>query len=373
LKGSRALVGVGTQTGGYLLVSDSSRKNWRRVGPFLKGESVNSISFDPKGNRLYAASLTEGVFTSKDLGRTWKPSSKGLNVRKVWTVEVDPKKPSSVYAGTHYGHLFHSKDGGENWSEVVGLHNAPRRNEWGIDWAMGTTGLCLHTVRIDPSDTNRIYVVASGNGTYRSDDGGETWKWLQEGVMGFCPIGGGEGAPDSPKNARAEDMEKHLKQVHVCTHKLALSGENPSTLYQQNHCGVFLSNDGGESWEDRSPAPLVRHGFAISLVEDGAQTLYTIPAYQGKCKKHNSCVQGELAVYRTSDRGRNWEKLTKGLPKNVHTCVLRDGMATDGMDPPGLYFGTTTGEVYQGKDGGDSWAPMLKGVGRVQGVSAFRL
>ncbi|TLY14768.1 MAG: hypothetical protein E6K84_01615, partial [Thaumarchaeota archaeon] len=130
-RGSRSVVGVGTQTGGYLLVSDSSPKGWKRVGPFLKGESVNSISFDSKNGIFYAASLTEGVFTSKDFGKTWRPSSRGLHVRKVWTIEVDPNKPANLYAGTHYGHLFRSNDGGENWSEVAGLHGAPKRNDWG--------------------------------------------------------------------------------------------------------------------------------------------------------------------------------------------------------------------------------------------------
>ena len=372
-RGSRSVVGVGTQTGGYLLISDSSPKGWKRAGPFLKGESINSISFDSKNDIFYAASLTEGVFTSKDSGKTWRPSSRGLHVRKVWTVEVDPNKPANLYAGTHYGHLFRSRDGGESWSEVAGLHGAPKRNEWGVDWAFGTTGLCIHTIRIGSTDSNRIYIVASGNGTYRTDDGGEKWKLLQNGVLDYCPVGGNENAPDIPKYDRAVEMQKHLQQVHVCTHKLALSRKNPGVLYQQNHCGVYLSNDAGERWEDRSPAPAVRHGFAISMVEDGTPSVYVIPAYQGECKKHNSCVQGQLAVFRTTDGGQRWEKLTKGLPKNVHTCVLRDGMAADTMDPAGLYFGTTTGEVYRSEDGGDSWSTMLRGVGRVQGVSAFSL
>ncbi len=372
-KGSRVLVGVGTQEGGYLLTSDSSRGAWKRTGPFLKGESVNSISFDSKNHRLYAASLTEGVFLSKDLGKSWNPIGKGLHIKKVWTVEVNPSRPSTLYAGTHYGHLFRSNDGGENWSEVVGLHKAPKRNEWGIDWAFGTTGLCIHTIRIDPTNTNRIYIVPSGNGTYRTDDQGETWKLLQNGVLDYCPVGGSQDAPDIPKNKKAEEMQKHLQQVHVCTHKLALSKKNPKVLYQQNHCGVFLSDDAGESWKDRSPAPSVRHGFSISLVENGDQAIYVIPAYQGICKKHNSCIQGQLAVYRSRDGGQSWQKLAKGLPRNVHTCVLRDGMAVDAMGPAGLYFGTTTGEVYWSDDSGDSWSPLLRGVGRVQGVSAFHM
>jgi len=365
-------VSVGTENGGYLLTRDSTRQAWRRTGPFLREESINSISFDSRNGRFYASSLTEGVFVSKDSGRTWKPSSRGLNVRKVWTVEADPSRSSTLYAGTHYGHLFRSKDGGESWSEMAGLHNAPKRKDWGIDWGFGTTGLCIHTIRIDPTNTSRLYIVPSGNGTYRTDDGGETWKLLQNGVLDYCPIGGSQDAPDIPKNKKAEEMQKHLQQVHTCTHKLALSRRNPKVLYQQNHCGVFSSSDAGESWKDISPAPSARHGFSIALVEDGSQSLYVIPASQN-CKKHNSCIQGELAVYRSRDRGKNWERLTKGLPRNVHTCVLRDGMATDGRHQGGLYFGTTTGEVYWSEDVGDSWSVLMNGAGRIQGVSVAQL
>lgn len=369
----KVAMGIGTSKGGYLLLSDTSRKSWKRFGPFLKDQSVNNIVYIPKNKKLYAATLTEGVFVSKDYGRTWKPINQGLHVRKVWTVEADPNLSSTLYAGTHYGHLFNSKDGGGTWKEVTGLHKAPERNEWGVDWGLGTTGLCIHTVRADPSDNNRIFIVSSGAGPYRSDDRGETWKLLQEGVMESCPTVQNPDGPKIPIQERTSDLGKHLNMVHTCTHKLVLSRNNHEIIYQQNHCGVYRSSDAGEHWEDISPSNKLRHGFSIALVEDGGSALYTIPAFQGACQKHNSCVVGELAVYRSKDGGAKWEKLDNGLPKKVHTCVLRDALATDFMSPAGLYFGTTTGEIYGTKDGGDSWSQMLKGVDRIQGVSSFKL
>ena len=365
------VVAVGTTRGGFLLTSNSSRKTWRKSAPFLKGESVNNFAYSPEDARLYAATLTEGMFVSKNLGKTWTPINKGLNVRKAWTVTVDPRDPSVLYAGTHYGHLFRSTNGGNGWEEVTGLFTAPKRNEWGIDWALGTTGLCIHTVRIDPRNSKRLYIVASGNGPYRSDDRGETWRLMQNGVLDECPVGARSDAPDIPKNEKTSQLEKHLHQVHVCTHKLIISPRSPNLVYQQNHCGVYRSQDGGERWTDISPSDSLRHGFAITLVENGSQALYVVPAFQNICKEHNSCVRGELAAYRNKSGGSKWEKLSKGLPKKIHSCVLRDSMTADPLQPAGLYFGTTTGEVYGSNNGGDTWSSLVKGAARVQGVVSF--
>jgi photosystem II stability/assembly factor-like uncharacterized protein len=191
------------------------------------------------------------------------------------------------------------------------------------------------------------------------------------GVASSCPVFKSTRAPRIPRNERSKELKKHLSEVHRCTHKLVMSTTNPNIMYQQNHCGVFRSTDGGDKWQDRSPGQATRHGFPIALVENHGEALYTIPAYQEICKEHNSCIQGELAVYRSTNGGKNWRRLSEGLPKRVHTCVLRDAMATDRMDPAGIYFGTTTGEVFATRDGGRAWSKAMTGIGRVQGVSSF--
>jgi len=234
---------------------------------------------------------------------------------------------------------------------------------------MGTTGLTVHTVRVDPRTSDRVYISSSGGGLYRSDDRGDSWSILQQGVLQTCPIGGRSDAPDIPKKARAAKLAEHLGQVHTCTHKIAISNKNPDHLFQQNHCGVFESRNHGGSWRDVSPDDDDRHGFSVGLTENGSTSLFVVPAYQGICKRHNSCVKGQLSAYRRDRSG--WRKLSKGLPGRVHTCVLRDAMATDPEDPGGVYIGTTTGEVFGSVDGGDSWFGVLEGAGRIQGVTAF--
>jgi BNR/Asp-box repeat len=280
--------------------------------------------------------------------------------------------------GTQYGHVFYSNDFGANWQEVSGLFTAPKRNEWGVDWGFGTVGLCIHTISMDSKKSERYYIVSSGGGPYRTEDGGKTWSLLNKGVIDRCPLPDasadvwGLGTSDPEKN-----LQKHLSEVHKCTHKLVVSREKEGTLYQQNHCGVYRSNDYGENWDDISPDENGRHGFPLALIENGKEqeeSVFTIPAYRTRqCKKHNSCIIGELAAYRSQDGGKSWEKLAKGLPKKNHTCVLRDAMATDGVNPAGLYFGTITGEVYSSTDLGQNWSLVSENAGRVQGISAFTI
>ncbi len=363
-------IAVSTTKGAYLLSSDENRKDWNSVGPFLAEESVNNVTSDRSG-KLFASTLTEGVFSSSDSGKTWVPSSRGLLVKKVWTVEADKHEDGVLYAGTHYGHLFRSLDSGRTWSEVAGLHNAPLRDTWGVDWAMGTIGLALHTVKSDPAKKGRLFVVSSGGGPYRSDDSGETWKLLKDGVAESCPVGAKDFYGVNAEKSDSERLKEHLDSVHKCTHKLAISTANPGLVYQQNHCGVFSSTDSGDSWKDISPSPDVRHGFPIALTEKGGSSLFVVPAYQGKCKEHNSCIQGQLEVNRTGDGGKTWTRLSNGLPNGVHTVALRDSMATDDLDNPGVYFGTTTGEVYCSTDNGDNWRRVTGNLGRVQGVSVL--
>ncbi len=372
-KKTRVAVGVGTGEGGYILVSDSERNKWKKVGPFLRKESVNCLRYDPKSKTLFAATHTNGVFVSKDFGKTWKPRNDGLHVKKTWTIEFDPHNKNTLYVGTHYGHLYKSVDLGKNWEEVSGLFGAPRRNEWGIDWGFGTVGLCVHTIKVDPTQKDRFYIVSSGMGPYRTDDAGKTWSLLDNGVKSTCSIrySSLDSQGDTDPQRR---LERHLEEVHKCTHKIAISARHPGTIYQQNHCGVYKSTDFGETWSDLIPGETLRHGFPIALVEGANDTnggsVFIIPA-EAPCKEHNSCVKGQLAVYRSTDGGNSWNEQTRGLPKKVHTCVLRDAMALDSLDNPGIYFGTTTGEVFFSTDLGDRWSKAFAGAGRIQGISAF--
>jgi len=360
---------AGTTDGVYVTESDARRRRWRRRGPYLRGLSVNHFGWDAKTKTLYAATFDDGVLASRTLGRTWTPLNKELPIRKVWTVAVNPKDPDELWAGAHFSYLFHSTDRGLTWAVTNGYLSAPGKEHRYGDWGSGTGGNALHGIHIDPKQPKRLYVVSStDHGAVRSDDGGETWAYIRRGVYESCPIAGNSeyGKPQSAKGA-----EQHLSTVHTCTHRLGVVSTDPRVLYRQQHCGVYRSDDHGDTWQDISEGLPDRHGFPLAVHPRDVNTLYVVPAYQGKkCKKHNSCILGPLEVYRSRAGGRRWEALRDGLPDDVHCVVLRHGMGTDTLKPLGVYFGTTTGEVYGSADEGDSWRLLASGLPRIQGVLA---
>ncbi len=362
-------VALATKNGAYFLTPDEERKKWDLSKPFLMDENVNKVVGDGYGN-YFAASLSEGVFKSTDSGKTWTPSNKGLHVRKVWEIEADPHHRGTVYAGTQFGHLFKSTNSGDNWEEMVSLHDAPNRQNWGIDWGYNTTGLTIHTIKFDPTTPDRIFIVAAGNGTYRSDDGGKTWKSLKNGLNSTCTIDTDKLISSASDIAPPEEkLSKHLAEVHSDTHKIVVSPKD-GRVYQQNHCGTFFSDNHGDLWRDVSIDKHNRFGFSVDLVESGAPHVFIVPVPDtGECKDHNVCIQGQLSVYSTTDGGKSWTRHTKGLPDKVHTNVLRDSFTHDNTEHPGLYFGTTTGDMYFSGDLGNSWKNIGTGLGRIQGVN----
>jgi photosystem II stability/assembly factor-like uncharacterized protein len=367
VKNGTVRIGIGTVDGAYILSSED-RSAWKKTHRMMKGESVNYMITSPAG-RFLASTLSDGIFISDDSNK-WVRSSKGLTVNKVWSVEQDAHADNTVYAGTQYGHMFRSENSGESWEEVTGLYKAPHRENWGIDWGFGTTGLAVHTIKSDPKVKGRLYIIAAGNGAYRSDDSGDTWESIRTGIMDDCNLDFKAERSGKDRKTASGIKKEHLQSVHMCAHKIALSPSMTDVVYQQNHCGVYSTRNAGTKWKDISPTSETRHGFGITVTKGNKDTIFTVPAYQTGCKmKHNSCIQGQLSVMRSNDSGKTWKQLTNGLPKNVHNCVLRDCVTSDGLKNPGVYFGTTTGEVYASVDNGNTWNEIANGFGRIQGLS----
>lgn len=368
----KVMVFAGTTNGLYVMESDGKRAKWKKRGPYLKGVSVNHFAWNPKTKTVYAATFDNGVFASKTFGRSWTPLNEGLPIRKVWSLGVNPKDPDELWAGTHFSYLFRSTDRGRRWSVVEGYLKAPgKENRYG-DWGFGTTGNALHGIHFDAQDPKRMIVVSStDHGALRTEDGGGTWEYARTGVFEYCPVADHStlGKPMDDEE-RVKTIQQHLAQVHSCTHRIGISPVSPNVLYRQQHCGVYRSDDFGATWKDISAGLPDRHGFPLAVHPKDPQTAFVVPAYQGICKKHNSCIIGALDVYRTRDRGRSWEKLSEGLPRDVHCVVLRQAMDADTLKTPGVYFGTTTGEIYGTADAGDAWTQLAARLPRVQGITA---
>jgi photosystem II stability/assembly factor-like uncharacterized protein len=262
---------------------------------------------------------------------------------RVWHFEPSLTDPDTVYAGVEDAALFRSTDGGRSWQELSGL----RCHSSGPRWQPGAGGMCLHTIILDPADPGRIFIAISAAGAFRSDDGGETWRPVNRGLKS-------QGIPDP------------AAEVGHCVHRIAMHPSRPKVLFMQKHWDVMRSDDAGESWREVSGNLPSDFGFPIGVHAHEPETIYVVPI---KSDSEHFPPDGKLRVYRSRSGGEDWEALTKGLPqRDCYVNVLRDAMAMDTLDPCGIYFGTTGGQVYASADGGESWNPIVRDLPAVLSV-----
>jgi photosystem II stability/assembly factor-like uncharacterized protein len=370
MSGVRVL--VGTRKGAFVLSADGKRERWEVSGPHFAGWEIYHVKGSPADpNRLYA-SQSSGWFgqliqRSDDGGKTWAQvgskfayaSVPGTHqwydgtphpweFARVWHLEPSLTDPDTVYAGVEDAALFRSTDGGMNWDELKGL----REHGSGPSWQPGAGGMCLHTVLLDPSNPERIFVAISAAGAFRTDDGGVTWRPINRGL-------------------RSEQIPDADAEVGHCVHRLAMHPSRPNVLFMQKHWDVMRSDDAGESWREVSGNLPSDFGFPIDVHAHEPDTVYVVPITSDS---QHFVPDAKLRVYRSRTGGNEWEALTKGLPQNdCYVNVLRDAMAVDALDSCGVYFGTTGGQVYASADSGDHWAPIVRDLPAVLSVEVQTL
>ena len=363
---------VGTRKGAFVLTSDATRKKWDVEGPHFAGWEIYHLKGSPADPSRIYASQTSGWFgqvtqRSNDGGKTWETvgnqfvydgtpgthrwydnSPHPWEFKRVWHMEPSRTDPDTVYAGAEDAALFVTKDGGMTWSELPGLRNHHTASEWNP----GAGGLCLHTIILDPKDQDRITVAISSSGTFRTDDGGKTWKAINHGL-------------------RSNHIPDPDAEIGHCVHHVAMHPERPQVLFMQKHWDVMRSDDGGDSWREISGNLPTDFGFVVDINANDPDTVYVLPITSDS---HHFVPEGKLRVYRSKSGGDEWEPLTKGLPqKDCYVNVLRDAMAVDTLDPCGIYFGTSGGQVYVSPDGGDSWSSIVRDLPGVLSVEVQTL
>ena len=370
MSGVRVL--VGTRKGAFVLTADGKRDRWDVSGPFFGGWELYHLKGSPADpNRIYA-SQSSGWFgqmiqRSTDGGKTWEPVGNNFvydgvpgthqwydgtphpwEFKRVWHLEPSLTDPDTVYAGVEDAALFRTTDGGQTWSEMPGL----RGHGSGPNWAPGAGGLCLHTILLDPSDPQRMFIAISAAGAFRSDNGGITWKPINRGL-------------------HSQYIPNPTAEVGHCVHRLAMHRSRPSTLFMQKHWDVLRTDDAGDQWTEVSGNLPTDFGFVIDVHAHEPETIYVVPI---KSDSEHYPMDGALRVYRSRSGGNEWEALTKGLPQqNCYVNVLRDAMSIDSLDTCGVYFGTTGGQVYASADGGDSWNAIVQNLPPVVSVEVQTL
>ena len=370
MSGVRVL--VGTRKGAFVLTSDGSRKSWRIEGPHFAGWEIYHVKGSPADPKRLYASQSSGWFgqvlqRSNDGGKTWEAAGNDFQYegttgthtwydgsphpwefKRVWHIEPSLSDPEMIYAGVEDAALFASRDGGSTWAEMPGL----RTHETAPSWAPGAGGLCLHTIVIDPTNPDRVFIAISAAGVFRSEDAGKSWQPANRGL-------------------RSNTMPDEDAEVGHCVHRIAIHPSRPNTLFMQKHWDVMRSDDGAESWREISGNLPTDFGFVIDVNSNEPDTVYVVPITSDS---HHFVSEGKLRVYRSKTGGDDWEALTNGLPqKDCYVNVLRDAMTVDQLDPCGVYFGTSGGQVYGSADGGDSWDAIVRDLPPVLSVEVQTL
>jgi photosystem II stability/assembly factor-like uncharacterized protein len=387
---------IGTRKGAFICTSDGKRKTWKIEGPIFTGWDIYHVKGSPVDpNRIYASQTSDWfgqvIQRSDDGGKSWhqpgtppgestttpqgfpkgesnkfvydtsaetgKPltthqwydgTQHPWEFKRVWHLEPSLSDPDVVYAGVEDAAIFRSTDAAKTWQELPGL----RGHGTGPQWTPGAGGMGLHTIVIDPTNHNRIFVAISAAGSFRTDDGGKNWKPINRGL-------------------RSEHIPNPTAEVGHCVHRIAQHRARPNTLFMQKHWDVMRTDDAGENWYEVSGDLPSDFGFPIEIHAHDPDTVYVVPI---QADSSRFPCEGKLRVYRSRSGGNAWEPLTRGLPQeHCYVNVLRDATSVDVLDPCGIYFGTTGGQVYASADAGDHWMAVAEHLPAVTSVEAQTL
>jgi len=367
------LVLVATRKGAWLYHGDAARSRWRADGPHFLGHIVNHLVLDPRDGRTLLAAAKTGhlgptVFRSTDLGRTWKEAARppafakaadGKEGRAVdhtfWLAPGHASEADVWYAGTSPQGLFRSADGGVTWEPFSSINDDPQYRKWMGTVQDGTPdGPKLHSIIVDPRDRAHLYFGMSGGGVHESRDSGRTWTPILKGLE------------------VVEGFDRADATVHD-PHCIRLCPSNPDRLYQQNHCGIYRLDRPSDEWVrvgKAMPKRVGDIGFPMVVHPRNADTAWVFPM-DGNTVWPRTSPEGMPAVYATRNGGRTWQRLAAGLPeKQAWWTVKRQAMTADASDPVGLYFGTTSGELWSSRDAGRRWGRIAQHLPEIYAVEA---
>ena len=363
----RLVLLVATRKGAWLFQADSGRRSWRVDGPHFLGQIIHHLVLDPRDGRTLLAAARTGhlgptLFRSTNLGRRWQEAAqppafaKGPGGRAVdhtfWLTPGHESQPGTWYAGTSPQGLFRSSDGGEHWAPFSPINEDPEYRRWMGTVQDGTPdGPKLHSILVDPRDPAHLYFAMSGGGVHESVDGGRSFRPLLEGMEVVEGFDAGEPTYHDP-------------------HCVRLCPGNPDRLYQQNHCGIYRLDRPSEIWiriGKKMPKRVGDIGFPMVVHPRDPDTAWVFPM-DGTSVWPRTSPQGRPAVYATHNAGKTWQRLDDGLPEQqAWWTVKRQAMTADSLDPVGLYFGTTGGQLWMSREG-KRWSCIARDLPEIYAV-----
>ena len=367
---------IATRKGAFIFRSDHGRRAWKLAGPMFLGHIVYHVVHDPRDRRTVLLAARTGhlgptVFRSTDLGKSWKEASrppafakaaegeKGRVVDHVfWLTPGHPREPDVWYAGTSPQGLFRSTDGGDTWEPVAGLNDHPEYRVWMGGEQDGTPdGPKLHSIIVDPRDSTHLYLAMSSGGVHESRDGGRQWRPIIRGLE------------------VVEELDRSNVAFHD-PHCVRLCPVHPDRLYQQNHCGIYKLDRPAEEWMrigKTMPKSVGDIGFPLVVHPRDPDTVWVFPM-DGSGVWPRTSPGGKPAAYVTSNGGKTWKRLDGGLPKSqAWFTVKRQAMTADAHQPVGLYFGTTSGDLWASRNAGVRWSCIARHLPEIYAVESGEL
>jgi len=375
MKAKGVAVLIGTRKGAFILRADASRRSWRVEGPHFLGCIVHHMVLDPRDGKTLLAACRTGhlgptIYRSTNLGKTWTEAKrppafpkakKGRPARAVdhtfWLTPGHPAEPGVWYAGTSPQGLFRSQDDGMTWSGVDGFNENPDRVKWiGGEQDMTPDGGKTHSILVDPRSPAHLYLGLSGGGFFESTDHGASWRRMNKGCDRVFPVKD----PD-------DGHDPHCVRIHPA---------DPDRLYMQNHCGIYRLDRPSDTWQRvgrNMPKTVGDVGFPMTVHPRDRDTAWVFPM-DGASVWPRVSPDGKPAAYRTRDGGKTWERQDRGLPaEQAWFTVKRQAMGADDLSPLGLYFGTTSGEVWASRNEGESWSCLAGHLPHIYSIEAARV
>lgn len=341
---------IGSRKG--LIIARKTQGRWQLTDVHHEGIPVSIAWADPRSGTWWSC-FDHGHWgvkmqRSEDEGRTWAEVTapaypEGAEIKEgvpattryLWAMQQGGHdRPGRLWVGTEPGGLFRSDNSGNAFHLVDSLWNHPSRT--GGQWfGGGRDHAGIHSVVVDPRNSDRVLIGVSCSGVFETTDGGVTWQGRNQGL-------------------RADYLPDPSSEYGHDPHILVAAPTHPDILWQQNHCGIFRSTDGGSSWTDISePEGNARFGFALSVATDNPNQAWVAPANSDVTRV---ALQRKLCICRTDDGGRSWTTFRKGLPQDFcFDIVYRHALVSDGDD---VLFGTTTGNLFASGDRGESWSTL---------------